>query len=543
MTNKANTAAHDGYEGLAMPPGATDPDGQPFNPQQGGMVKVDGNWWASVADRDIVPDGYDEPDVGDVLKRRITPVNMPLLRKGENRKRGLEVEFKVVDEEGGYKDVIGNDGKYVPWLSGYNLAPELNKSMAETSFPACDTPQEAFQTMSERLAALGQAALNNKALVAPVSVFAQNEGESVNPHRYVQFITSNMEKRTGMSVDGFQVAGIQFHQEIDAATAVPLLKAMQPIMPFLAASSLSGPFLWKDSLREIVEDAVIDPEKAEAHLQKVGITEQDLSRRAMYSWRHILRRIFSPASGTIGELPPDNLDEFFNLAHKRLANGELATPDRLQGDHTDRLRWGIGTYEMCSFDTFAGNPLKIWAAQQFSCAVVRGIEKMLAESNGDMSVLANKLPEFYPYDPNSLESLTYSEEINKKIAHRGMDAEVGGKKVYQYFEKLAAIVDYSGQLDEHSARIVTEEMRKSYVSESETQKNIFMWAEQENKKYADMQAYFDTGIGVPASYMNSLARSLMVHEGALSHQKLVRKCELNLAQVATISWAKQGTLA
>lgn len=535
MSAKANAVADLTGEGINIPDGATLWDGTPFYGADAGVLRdSDGNILGGLASRDAVPDGYAYPYGGSVLKRRFSGFSMSETTP-DQPKQGAELEFAIMDDEGNYHSVVDKQGTYADWANHLNLTPEMGRSMAETSITPTSNPAEAQEVINSRFAEIARAALNNNVLVAPVGVFGRPM--EINAHPYVKYITERMYDRTGFPTEGFRVAGAQFHQEIGSETAIPLAKAMQQLSPILAASSLCGPFL-NDKLKNVVGWMGGANEIQQEHLEKAGLTHWNLNQSTGDSMRYLLRRICSFGGGVTNEDLPSDLNDYFALANERIAKGELATIDRLQGEHSDyRIRWGIGTLEMCLFDTFAGNPRKIWAAQQFSCAVVRSIEKLLLKD----IPLQKVYPDLFPYDPNSPQALDYAHKSSIQVGCYGMEAVVNNKKVYQHFPSLEKLVRLSGQLEGEALEEVIFEMRKSYVSLAQTESYIKHWMKLKGDDAPSIQAYFGDGnmggIGIPSTYMKARHEALNEGKSLKSTEELIRLCEQDVGKVATRAWA------
>lgn len=534
MSVKANAVANLSGEGINIPGNATFWDDKRLYEVDGGvLLEADGSILGGLASRDAVPDGYDHPVGGNVLKRRFSNFSMNEVTP-ERPKQGAELEFVITNNRGDYHSVVDDDGAYVSWADDLMLTPEMGRSMAETSITPTSDPAEAKKVINNRFAEIAQAALNNDLLVAPLGVFGRPV--EINPHPYIKYITERMHERTGFPTEGFRVAGAQFHQEVGAETAIPLAKAMQQLSPLLAASSLCGPFL-NESLKDVVGWKRGADDTQQNHLEKVGLTDLHLNQSTGESMRYLLRRICSFGGGVTNEVLPSDLNDYFAIAHNRMAKGDLATIDRLQGEHADyRIRWGIGTLEMCLFDTFAGNPRKIWAAQQFSCAVVRGVEKLLQQD----APLQKVYPDLFPHDPNSQQALDYAHKASLEVGLYGMEAVVNNKKVYQHFSSLEKLVRSSGQLQGSHLEEVIFEMRKSYASLAQTEAYIREWMNLKGEKTPSIQAYFGDGrlggVGVASNYMRARWESLN-DETPKTTTELIRKCEEDVGQVATRAWA------
>jgi hypothetical protein len=536
MPVKANSSANLANEWVPFGPDARFVDGSSFDPNLGGVVRTSaGELWA-IANRDSVPLGYvPAPEANGkayVLGRRAAKIILSTEPAEGPLHTGAEYEFAAMNEDGTYAVIVDSEGVYTePFANAGQKAPELYVTMGEVAVPPSASPEEAAYNLRTSLGRVASAASDSGLLIAPLAVYGQEADYQAmgNDHPYVAFIRTFMAERSGFDVANvFRVLGTQFHQEVEYTRFMMATgEAAQPFLPLWAAASFGGPFL-SGGIERVIGDNLTPQQQK--HIAELGFAPGDL-RPGSASWRYVLRCLGSSSGGAWRQDIPTDWDGTVVYAHEKLRAGDIPTMDRMVGLHANlRPRYTLpgsrGTQEDCTPDTYAGNLPKITAAQLFYGASMHELERLVASGEDPR----DKYPDIYGGMLGHPKGHA-NHRRNLDVFRGGMEAGVNRKKVYAHFPDLARLATKGG-----APEYVVAEMRKSYVSDKETEAAIRQWMRDTGAKLPSMQAYYDTGIGAPYVYMRARAEALREKQPYLTEDEIIRNCELDMAVTFMRQW-------
>lgn len=499
-------------------------DGRAFSPSDGGIVWDGGNYY-SVANTDMVYEGQDAKltnEGWEVPRNRVgSGAGTGILNIkesssiGEVQSLGAEQELSHLDQEGRYANL--KDSTEMNEFSAFMLeraskvshdGASLKRSVQKMTVDAVDYAEK------------------NSQLVAALSVFGQHEltPQYLNPHPYVDHVLGEMALRTGFDASKlFAVGGYQAHTGVtDTLAGLKAVEAMQSLSPILMTPSLAGP-LYNGYLGPT---KVSQPQRE--HLAIAGLTLGDF-RGSYKSWRMLLRVAGSPSSGIWRMSAPDSVDEYLQLSNAMLAKGEINTSDRLFGWHADRFRaimpGGASTIEDCSTDTAAGNPETLVALHMLRSSLTTALEAMAMQGQDPSDEVAKII---------GTRALSREQRLSsahnlalRQSARFGNDAVIYGKKPGQWLDALFALADKSPQFKLDGGH--KNQLRRMFADDKKTQRAIKKWCYDNNTDTPTLGAYFDLGIGTPATYMLAQYEQEQKNHPKATNEELIRKVELGAA--------------
>lgn len=524
---------------IELSDGAVFVDGSQLSDAAGGIV-ADGDNYYSLARVDMVPTGrhtYHDNTGWQLPANRTGKIS--LLEHDASQPTTYGAEFEHVR--------MAQDGPYADHSEDYLLAVnELYTFMGEFGTEPTDDPAELerrYRSMIDKEIDAAEAA---GYLVAALSVFGQYKPkpDQLSPSVYVANVAEAMLTRTGFDVvETFRTAGAQAHTGVsNTMAAIKAAEAMQYLSPILMSPTLSGPLL-NEGLAENLKTTRLNGFQI-AHLKKTGITVEDLSG-PYQSWRYLLRRAGSPSAGIWQTPPPETKEEYLAVAHKKLADGDINSIDRLNGWHTDRLRVvldgnGANTVEDCSTDTALGNLDTLLPLQILRSALTTKFEAMAIRGEDPRAKVARMLG-----------TIGLSRQARLNLAHHlslrevsryGNDASTyRRRRPGDWLPELLHLADsspYTRLSETQKTRL-----KDMYATWEETEPRLRRWCRENGEDSPTAQAYFDLGLNNPAVYMRARYDALRAAKPKATKEELIRQVELEAAVALHHSHSRAKELA
>lgn len=533
MSEKTNTAANLSRHTYSVSRDAQFLCGATFDPSRGGIVRLADNSLLSVSDPKRVPDAKPikrptkHEDQYLIAANRVGRINLSTT-SATRSSYGLEWEFVVLDRRGKLHPVQAIDAAGEPtFMDGLqeipNVTHEFHRFALELGVPVSHSWMQAKRNLLPALHQIVVALAANNLVLAPLDIVGSPlSNADRGSHPYMTYIADFMFRNSGFPMEEvYAMYGIQSHCGLKhTSTSIQAGYYMQFINPLLAAATLGGPFY--RGYRELLSPPVFTDEQYH-HLERVGLTPEDFVGRFM-SRRYLLRRAASPSAGTWRERPPITCEGYLDAAHTALSNGKIFSIDRLMGEQTDRLRLSIppnGTFENCSFGN-VGNVLKAEGLQLVSCVLFETIEHILQH---------NQKPErLFPLLFADL-TLEQAHRDNLLIHRYGMDAKViraGNEYTVEILGlELRRMLHFLPK--QHIPKVTEEWFFASYTSSSKTRDSLKRWCARTGQN-PSLEAFHQTGTGIPAIYLNEVYDDLMKRCPNLTEAEVIRQCELDLGQ-------------
>ena len=280
---------------------------------------------------------------------------------------GSETELIVARDGRGWWEVLP-DGENLHWpggsvqpIAGTPFQAEALKRMIEYgTVPA--RGYEAHAAQVGRMAKeIGQLLAEHELHAPPVSVdpdwFAFND---LSEHPWIQKIIGFMP-----NIHEFQGAGVQLHIQMrDLESGARALNNYQAVQALAALLTECGP----------IRDGRFDTTLGDHFLRnpnpeyKTPVGTLDLALtygddRVPHDWREFSRYFGSPSAGAYHTPAPHTAMDLLRSADEQLRSGAIVSAVRVLGWHTDRIRFDLGTLEICNMGTAGGNLRKLLAAQ------------------------------------------------------------------------------------------------------------------------------------------------------------------------------------
>jgi gamma-glutamyl:cysteine ligase YbdK (ATP-grasp superfamily) len=505
-------------------------DGRPLRTNTGGILAGEAQ---AIAHPDRVMDGRTyETSNGAVPIRTRRLGNLFLVQAGVHAlheatpRTGAEQEFLTTDTQTGeYQPIMDKHGTFHPDLKQLGLTPEPFNFMGEIGLPVTESAAETKWAMRQTLGKVARTIAEHGLNVAPLTIVGQREtsNEDANNHPYIRFVRQYLLDATGAdTVEFFRAAGVQFHSEIlDTMAAMEAAELYQSIAPILYAASVCGPFI--NGTTQATDMSVENPRVA-TRLQSLGMIPEDLTG-TYQSWRYPIRRIGSSSGGSWHRPRPASLEDYLAQGNEGLKQQAIGTMDRFFGEHTDcRVRVGIkphGTLEACNFDSFAGHDEKLAAFQALTTAILTNLQVMALYGVNPRQ----EFPELFGLAEGQT-ALHYANRHNFRVARNGMNAIVHNRPVHQQAEALLRLGRYTDIFP------LTPDMEKqiirSYSSDQQTRQELKAWCNREGKM-PSIEAYYQTGVGSPAVYLQARAEALREQYPHISEMDIVRNVEHDMA--------------
>jgi len=405
---------------------------------------------------------------------------------------------------------IEEQDMYGVWPEEIAFSAELAQFCLELNFDhSPDSLARGIQQLKV-LQTLAKIGLENGAFMIPVSSFPHRplSQEDVNENPYVRRIA--LEYMGWENVRLFVGASWQTHSEmITLETALKATNYLQQIAPIIHALTLSGPFI-----------------DGNIFLSDRNLTGMGENPDIWHSVRYLTRYLGSPSGGVLREPLPETEREFWQRANDLLRTGEIPTPARTGGHHTDfRLRPDIppnGTIEVAFMDTAGAHPAKILALQEL-LRVVSWKLQMAA-----LSAREEELPELL-FSSLTPERLRETHHASIAVSQRGIEAEMKAADGCSYpvkylWEQLIAWVNQAvPEWDFYGLPAgITEELNKSaQVVDIKTLKQY-----EDRQGLVSSRGFYETGRGTLSQWL--LARAFQLTEIGQSEQEAVINCMTEL---------------
>jgi gamma-glutamyl:cysteine ligase YbdK (ATP-grasp superfamily) len=345
------------------------------------------------------------------------------------------------------------------------------------------------------------------AYLIPVAAFPHRplEAAETNPNRYVQRIA--MEYMGWEKVQHFIGASWQTHIEMmTLETGLASINYLQQVTPIIYALTLAGPFM-----------------DGKLYLSKKGFSEEE---ELWHSVRYLSRYRGSPSGGVLREPLPETETEFWPLAAQKLAKGDIPTPARVGGHHTDfRIRPDIkpyGTTEIAFMDTAGAHPLKLLALQELLRAISWKLQKAVIENKKQSLPLSL-------FQTLTEQRLADLHQDSIAVAKNGIEAQIKGGNDQKYpvstlWQELIEWVNIPDPKNGFSGlpRNLVKELNKS----AQVVPADLLRAFQDKKGFISTYGFYETGRGTLSQWL--LARAHQLVGNGLSEEKAVKNCITDL---------------
>lgn len=526
---KANVAASSiDKPPIELPEQARFVDGTQLNSHAGGIVS-DGGTYTAISRPELVP--YARTSTRNPDRGWTVPANragrVTILDHNQSQPTTYGSELEAVH--------LNPDGSYATLPTDHLLQVcELYSFMTESGTPPTDDPEVLRRNYWDMLGSMVHTAEQYGHYLAAIGVFGQRSPtpDQLNPSPYVRRVMQDMGARTGFSTtEMFRTGGAQSHTGMsNTRVAIQVAEAMQYLNPLLMTPTLCGPRVEGGIAGSLARMHGFTPKQLE-HIQNMGVVPDDFSG-PYQSWRYLLRRLGSPSGGIWLQPTPDTLPEYLRYAHDKLARGEINTPDRANGWHTDRLRLVLdgkgkaNTIESCADDPALGNPNVIVPLQLLKSGIVSALEKMGLRGEDPREAVAKKLG----IDGLSRAGrLAVAHHASLREASRyGNESRIYNQLPGEWLGTLLAIADTAPFLrigDADRTRL-----RRMYATAEQSRGELQAWCTEHHANAPNAYAYFKLGLNNGAFYMNVVGNAYReTHPGATSGE-VVRATELNAAK-------------
>ena len=401
---------------------------------------------------------------------------------------------------------IEEDDIFGAWPEEIAFSPELVESCLELNFEHFTDPSTRGAHQLKALQILARIAEENKALVIPTASFPHRPltPEETNPHPYIQRIA--MEFMGWENVRHFIGSSWQTHVEmISLETALAATNYLQQVAPIIHALTLAGPF--------------IDGRVFLSQENLPGMAEEP---SLWHSVRYWSRFKGSPEGGVLRAPLPEKEGEFWQLAAEKLATGEIVSPARVGGHHTDfRIRPDLkpyGTIEIAFMDTAGAHPLKLLALQEFFRALSWKLQRF---------VLENKREELPPLLFGKLDQARLAEihQASIAVSKNGIEAEIKAADGQTYplkelWDQLLAWVDQP--IPEWGFNGLPQGIKEELNKSAEVVDGKTFESFTDNEGLVSSYGFYKTGKGTLSQWL--LARAYQMVERGISEKEAIINC-------------------